>query len=257
MKKLISVIILTSLLLCSCGGPGILNGKNDTSDTAEQLPNEIWTREDVPTGVRYDRMWVYSDYATTNDLLTINDLINGIKALKIVGVSDMMTTDYTDILTFTFADGTTERFEFENQCWVDGETRYIVEGLDRIRTELDYMLREFGGLDHPPKFAAQPYKDDRDGLYWIFYDGGYGARFESFANGELVGATLFKWGVEDGTLYIFPQDGEKEEYPVSYEEDRIILEEFNLDENYDSVLEPLYPMWTDMGKQIKTALDIE
>lgn len=47
------------------------------------------------------------------------------------------------MLTFTFADGTLYRLEFEEQQWVtqDGE-RFTVEGLDRVRSVLDALLGE-------------------------------------------------------------------------------------------------------------------
>ncbi len=55
--------------------------------------------------------------------------------------SEWITEDYTDILTFTLANGDTLRLEFENQSWVreDGK-RYKVSGLERVRTILETIL---------------------------------------------------------------------------------------------------------------------
>ena len=113
-----------------------------TQDAPEPVPeNGIWTKEEMPVSVRYDRMWVYSAYGETKDPEVLKELVDAVRALEIGEKSEWITEDYTDILTFTFADGDTLRLEFEDQCWVkaDGE-RYEVSGLDRLRAILETLL---------------------------------------------------------------------------------------------------------------------
>ncbi len=100
----------------------------------------IFPRYDTPVSVRYDRMWEYGDYAETTDPEMIASLVDAIRALELGGYSDMVTDDYADILTFCFEDGTELRIEFENQCWVDGELRQEVYGLDAVRAVLDEII---------------------------------------------------------------------------------------------------------------------
>ena len=108
---------------------------------AESL--QIWTAAEPPVSVRYDRMWEYSDYAETTDPETIAALVEAVQALEIGDPTEMATDDFTDILTFGFADGTTLRLEFEDQCWVTGDgKRYQVEGLTALRGLLEDMLED-------------------------------------------------------------------------------------------------------------------
>ncbi len=112
-----------------------------TRNTMTALPGDIiFPRYDTPVSVRYDRMWVYGAYAETDDPEVIGALVEAIRALEPGGYSNLVTEDYTDILTFCFDDGTELRIEFENQCWVDGELRQEVEGLGAVRAILDEML---------------------------------------------------------------------------------------------------------------------
>ena len=104
---------------------------------------QIWTAEAPPVSVRYDRMWEYSDYAETTDPETIAALVEAVQALVVGDPTDMATDDFTDILTFGFADGTTLRLEFEDHSWVTaGGKRYQVEGLSSLRGLLEGMLED-------------------------------------------------------------------------------------------------------------------
>ena len=109
--------------------------------TERTRPDEIWTEEEMPVSVRYDRLWVYSTYGETEDPELIKELVEAVQALEINGESEWYTEDHTDILTFTFADGRKLRLEFENQSWVrtDNE-RYEVSGLDAVREILEMIL---------------------------------------------------------------------------------------------------------------------
>ena len=97
----------------------------------------------MPVSVEYSRMWEYSASAQTDDPAILAELVAAIRSLEIGEKSEWVTEDYTDILTFTFADGDALRLEFENQSWVteNGE-RYEVEGLGRVRAILDELVGE-------------------------------------------------------------------------------------------------------------------
>ena len=141
MKLLASILAL--LLLFGCGA------KNETpaptEDPAIRPPAQLWTRTDAPTGMHYQRAWLYSATAETEDPETLAALVETIRALKVGARSTQVTEDYTDILTFTFADGGTLRLWFENQCvFTDDGTRWEVEALDRLRAILDGLVEETG-----------------------------------------------------------------------------------------------------------------
>ena len=111
--------------------------------TAETAPRELWSSDALPVSVRYDRMWVYSDYSEITDGARIGEIVDAVRALNVNGPTDVCVEDYTDILTFTFADGTITRLEFEDQTWVtDANERFEVEGLSRLRSLLDDILVE-------------------------------------------------------------------------------------------------------------------
>lgn len=102
-----------------------------------------WPITDTPVKLRYDRMWIYGAYAETEDAAIIADIIAAVNALKVGEPSDVFFTDYTDILTFTFADGTTLRLEFEEYNWAKSEReRYHVDGLSPLRNLLDRLIEE-------------------------------------------------------------------------------------------------------------------
>ncbi len=122
---------------------GADTGSSDTGepDIGSSETNAIWTAEEMPVHVRYDRMWIYSDYAESTDQEIIGELVDIIKTLEVGEETGMVTEDYTDILTFTFEDGSSKRLEFEDQCWVaEDQKRYQVEGLSALRQLLDGLL---------------------------------------------------------------------------------------------------------------------
>lgn len=114
-----------------------------TGEIVTEAPTEqaIWTAAEAPVGLRYDRMWLSGDYAETADPDLIGAVVAAVRALRVKGPTDVCVEDYTDILTFTFADGTAARLEFEDQIWVTetGE-RLEVEGLSGLRRVLDEIL---------------------------------------------------------------------------------------------------------------------
>lgn len=131
MKKLIP--LLAALLLlpgCAAGSAAVPAGP-------------LWTKEGTPVSVDYDRMWVYSASARSEDPAVLAALREAVSALEVGPESEWVTEDYTDILTFTFDDGDTLRLEFENQSVVmEDRTRYEVEGLGRLRAILDELIGE-------------------------------------------------------------------------------------------------------------------
>ena len=118
-----------------------------TGEIVAEVPLEqiIWTAEEQPVSVRYDRLWAYSDNAESTDPVMIAEIVDAIRALEVGAPTDIVVDDYTDILTFSFRDGSTLRLEFEEQNWVTqtGE-RYQVEGLPRLRNVLEDLMENAG-----------------------------------------------------------------------------------------------------------------
>lgn len=150
MKKLL-ITALALLLLVGCSDqkkePASITGDAPVTTAKDDAPmNEktaIWAKDELPESVDYYRMWMYSASAQTDDPAILAELIAAIQALEVGEKSEWVTEDYTDILTFTFADRETLRLEFENQCWVTGNgERYEVEGLGRVRAILDELVGE-------------------------------------------------------------------------------------------------------------------
>lgn len=114
--------------------------------TAEDEPmadkaDGIWTRTDMPSHLRYDRMWEYSAYAETDDPEQIAAIVDAIRGITVEDSVDYAVEDYTDILTFSFDDGTTLSLEFEEYNWVKGgKERYHVEGLGALRNLLEDLM---------------------------------------------------------------------------------------------------------------------
>ena len=141
MKLLASVLVL--LLLLGCGAPAAAPAP--TADPAARPPAQLWTRDDAPIALTYQRGRICSATAETEDPAVLAALVDAIRALRVGERSAQATEDYTDILDFTFADGGTLRLWFENQCvFTDDGTRWEVEGLDRLRAILDGLVGETG-----------------------------------------------------------------------------------------------------------------
>lgn len=103
--------------------------------------NVIWTRTDMPNHLRYDRMWEYSAYAETDDPEQIAAIVDAVRDMTVGDPVEYAVDDYTDILTFSFVDGTTLRLEFEEHNWVKaGKERYHVEGLGVLRNLLEGLI---------------------------------------------------------------------------------------------------------------------
>ena len=121
---------------------GIIGWAGDVVTNETPIPL-IWSAEEQPVRVRYDRTWIYSDSAETSDPETIEAIVETVKALKPGQRTDEITDDYTDMLTFTFPDGGMLHLTFEAQNWLSADgTRYRVEGLDRLRGLLEDMMND-------------------------------------------------------------------------------------------------------------------
>ena len=116
----------------------------DAYDTVMQALEDtmIWTANELPVSVRYDRMWAYSANGKTDDPAVIAALVDAIKALKVGEETDKVVDDFTDLITFTFSDGTTRRLEFEEGMWVTDHGRYRVQGMGAVRNILDGLISE-------------------------------------------------------------------------------------------------------------------
>ena len=109
-----------------------------TNDSGDPI---LWPAKEMPVSLKYDRMWVYSAHAETEDPDTINRIVETVRSLSVGEKTNYVVEDYTDILLFTFPDGSTYRLEFEEDNWVtEGSGRLHVEGLTQLRALLDKLL---------------------------------------------------------------------------------------------------------------------
>ena len=120
-KRILMGLILLSL--CACG--------------AKEMKIENKGKEAVK--MEYLRRYEYGADYECEDKEIIKKLLELIENLKIGNKSDMMTEDYTDILIFTYEDGTKDTYEFEADNIVIDDTRYEVNGLREIRAILDQI----------------------------------------------------------------------------------------------------------------------
>ncbi|MCR5369231.1 MAG: hypothetical protein K6E83_00800 [Clostridium sp.] len=105
--------------------------------------NGIWTAAEMPVSLHYDRMWEYCAVAESTDEELISEIIESIKMLEVGEPTNMAVDDFTDRLTFTFADGSQACVEFEADFWVtDDQERYEVKGLGKLRGLLDELMEE-------------------------------------------------------------------------------------------------------------------
>ena len=109
-----------------------------TTDSGDPI---LWPAEEMPVSLKYDRMWVYSAHAETEDTAILGKIVDAVKDLSVGEKTDYVVDDFTDLLLFTFPDGSTYRLEFEEDNWVtEGSGRLHVEGLTQLRALLDKLL---------------------------------------------------------------------------------------------------------------------
>ena len=142
MKKILLALVL--LLLSGCAAKNTAPSPAPEPPEGRTAPGILWTRDDMPVSVEYYRMWEYGAEAESDDPALIADLVDAIRAVGLGAETDWVTEDYTDIVTFRFEDGSTLRFEFENQCYVsEDQVRYEADGLGRVRAILNDMIGDF------------------------------------------------------------------------------------------------------------------
>lgn len=139
MKK--KVILLLAALMALLGAAcGQAQGQSASSAPVEE-PAALWTRQDRPVRVEYHRMWEYSDQAETEDPEILRELVEVLRGLEVGETTNTAVEDFTDVLVFTFEDGTTQRLEFEGQCVVgEDQSRRTVDGLERLRALLNDLV---------------------------------------------------------------------------------------------------------------------
>ena len=131
MKKMM-VLMMALLVLGACS-------TKKTKD--DKTP--IQSKEQAPVRMTYDRMWEYSAHAESEDSEYICEVLEMITSFKKGEETDIVTEDFTDIITFYYADDTSERFVFEENSLVENEKRYSVEGnLSGLRGLLEKCLEE-------------------------------------------------------------------------------------------------------------------
>ena len=106
----------------------------------EAADNGIWTEEENPVSVRYDRLDESYVSAESEDPEQIASLIDAIRELKVGEQNEMETLDQGDYLTFTFEDGREVYLEFQGDNLVTEDNgQYSVEGLEKLHTIFNEM----------------------------------------------------------------------------------------------------------------------
>ena len=112
-----------------------------TESAAEGEAPVLWPAKELPVSLKYDRNWIYSAHAETEDPEVIARIVDAVKSLSVGEKANYVVDDFTDLLLFTFPDGSTCRLEFEEDNWVtEGSGRLHVEGLTQLRALLDKLL---------------------------------------------------------------------------------------------------------------------
>ena len=141
----ITVLLFLCCMLCGCAAAA--GGQT----TAEETP-VLWPETEMPAALKYDRMWIYSAQAETEDPEVIRDIVEAVRNIRVQEKEGSRAEDYTDILLFTFRDGHTYRLEFEADSWLaDDNTCLHVEGLSVLRTLLDGLLEKDAENANPKK----------------------------------------------------------------------------------------------------------
>ena len=112
-----------------------------SESAAEGEAPVLWSAKEMPVSLKYDRNWIYSAHAETEDPEVIARIVDAVKSLSVGEKANYVVDDFTDLLLFTFPDGSTCRLEFEEDNWVaEGSGRLHVEGLSQLRALLDKLL---------------------------------------------------------------------------------------------------------------------
>lgn len=150
-RRAVLTLLLSLTLLAGCAAPtsasaasvsGAQSAPAESISAFQEAP-VLWPWTEEPVKVEYDRMWEYSARGESEDPSLLAALTTAVQSLEVGEPSELYVEDYTDVLTFTFADGAQYRLEFEEQQWVaENGQRYTVEGLRQVRSILDTLLGE-------------------------------------------------------------------------------------------------------------------
>ncbi len=131
-EKIIVTALFCALLMPVCNCPA--------AETEASSDNGIWTEEENPVSVRYDRLDESYVSAESEDPEQIASLIDAIRELKVGEQNEMETLDQGDYLTFTFEDGREVYLEFQGDNLVTEDNgQYSVEGLEKLHTIFNEM----------------------------------------------------------------------------------------------------------------------
>lgn len=130
-KVLIFVVMMIGLTTYGCAKP-------ETTTTT----TPVETKEGLPVKIHYSRQWEYSLEAETEDPEAIERIVNAIHLVGIGKETQMVTMDYTDIIRLIYADGSEERFEFEEYNIVIDGKRYEATGIKNVRDQLETIVDE-------------------------------------------------------------------------------------------------------------------
>ena len=98
---------------------------------------------DVPARLVVRRFHETAEERTMTDPDVLQDLWNSVEGIQPVEKTLVMVTDCTDLLIFTFADGTVRRLELEGNAVVTEEgERYTASGIKEIRRQMNGLFRD-------------------------------------------------------------------------------------------------------------------
>ncbi len=72
----IAVLLLLCSILCGCAASG---GEQTGS---KEIP-VLWTETEMPTALKYDRMWIYSAHAETEDPEAIREIVEAVRNIRV------------------------------------------------------------------------------------------------------------------------------------------------------------------------------
>ena len=130
MKRFMMCLFLP-LLFAGCTGTG------------EIRKEDLKTDDRMPVKVIYGRRWIYGANYESEDPELIRQIVSALGYIETDSESNMMVTDFTDLVFLYYEDGTSKTYEFEDQCIVKDGKRYHVTGIEELRIIL-YSMAEKG-----------------------------------------------------------------------------------------------------------------
>ena len=103
----------------------------------KQTNNIEINNTELPTKVLYRRMWEYGADYECEDIEIIKNLVSALENIKVGPEVNYQILDFTDIIVLYYADGSEKVYEFEEYNIVLEGKRYVVDGLQQVRTILE------------------------------------------------------------------------------------------------------------------------